>query len=762
LKSGQPFERRRPASVITGAYLALTVSGNLLAVPPPDHPVHGGAEMGELRDARPTPVLQEGSPMRETAFDVSSTGCTITCPAGGIDENEPDCGALDDGMDMTNGGCFSTPILFDAIACGDTYCGTFGRNDSINTDRDMYLFELTEETEIRATFRPGPDFASPSLVLNRVVAGTVCNLEIAQPTTPCGVAEISTCLPPATYALYVRSASIDPFACGAAYTLEFQCGPCVGACCEELAATCTDGLLAADCEDVSGTWYEGAACADITCPGLGACCDEAAEVCSDDRTLAECNAINGIWTLGVPCSAVGCPRLGACCDDQDGLCTEGQPLAACNGPTQTWAENARCCDVECPVPAAGPYPASGVTLLSRVAIEDFPGGPTAANEIWHYVSPGGEEYAILGFKTGTGFVRVTDPVNPVVIDYIDGLVNTTWRDMATFGTYAYVVSDGAGVGLQIMDLSDIDNDIVTLANTTDLGFGFSSAHNVFVNEDSGYLYLALADLNGGLGITAVDLNVDPVDPTLVGSWTDTDSSVRCHDLQVVTYTTAPYAGSEIAYCFAENDGLRIVDVTDKDAMTRLSKLVYPTTTYTHQGWLTEDRRFVLIGDELDETDQPAIENTTTYVVNVNDPADPFLVSQFSNGKCSIDHNLMVRGDFVFEANYATGLRVFDICNVSEVVEVGYFDTHPENNDTDFSGAWGVTTQLSSGVVLVSDRQRGLFVLDVSGAIASVDTDGDGLSNRCQIPIPAVSEWGVIVMLLALLAVGTLVVGRRTA
>ena len=33
-------------------------------------------------------------------------------------------------------------------------------------------------------------------------------------------------------------------------------------------------------------------------------------------------------------------------------------------------------------------------------------------------------------------------------------------------------------------------------------------HNVYVNTDSGFLYLAIPDLNDGLGLTAVDLNAD--------------------------------------------------------------------------------------------------------------------------------------------------------------------------------------------------------------------------------------------------------------
>jgi choice-of-anchor B domain-containing protein len=372
------------------------------------------------------------------------------------------------------------------------------------------------------------------------------------------------------------------------------------------------------------------------------------------------------------------------------------------------------------------FPASAVSLLGRVSLREIPEDQHGANDVWHYTSPMGEEYAILGLTKGAAFVNITDPANPGVAGFIDGDgIDQPWRDMATFGQYAYIVSDGAGVGLQIADMTDIDNDNVVLANTTDLGSGFIDAHNVFVNEASGTLYLAIPNINGGLGLTAVDLNADPVNPTITSFWTDADPGVRCHDVQVVSYTTGPYNGREVAFCFAEEDGLYIVDVTDKSNMIRASKLLYDNATYAHQGWLRDDRRYLLLGDELDERDDPDVTTTTTYVIDVNDLLNPQLETTFTNGLASIDHNLMVRNDFAFEANYSSGLRVWDVSNVHSIVETGFFDTRPEDDARNFRGAWGVSALLPSGNVLISDRQRGLFVLDASLATASVDVCSEG-------------------------------------
>ena len=120
--------------------------------------------------------------------------------------------------------------------------------------------------------------------------------------------------------------------------------------------------------------------------------------------------------------------------------------------------------------------------------------------------------------------------------------------------------------------------------------------------------------------------------------------------------------------------------------------------------------------------------TTTYIVDVSDPGSPSNVGSFTNGLPSIDHNLMVRGEFTYEANYSSGLRVFGTCNVANVQEVGYFDTRPENNSTNYEGAWGTDVRLASGTVLVSDRQRGLFVLDASAAL-------EAFNDKCSVGGP---------------------------
>lgn len=389
--------------------------------------------------------------------------------------------------------------------------------------------------------------------------------------------------------------------------------------------------------------------------------------------------------------------------------------------------------------SAQTFQSSGVRMLSRVAVVDLPGGSSAANDIWGYVSPGGKEYAIVGLRKGTAFVDISDPAAPIVLParYVSSGVDETWRDMRTLGPYAYVVNDGAtGPGLQVISLANIDAGSVSQVIATRLNGGLFTAHNIAVNTASQYAYLVSSSISPG--ITAVNL-ANPTSPAQSAVW----GGATVHDVLVTTYTTGPYAGREIAFAFAAHQGLIILDVTDKANIFERGRLAYPNVTYCHQGWLTDDRRYLLINDELDEIQNPNVNSTTTYVVDVQDLSQPQFVRSFTNGLSSIDHNLMVRGSLVYEANYTSGLRVWDVSDVRRPVEIAWFDTYPNNDSRSFNGAWGVYAHLPSGNIIVSDISYGLFVLrvdcnengiddDVDVAVgSSLDVNGNGIPDECD-------------------------------
>ncbi len=379
-----------------------------------------------------------------------------------------------------------------------------------------------------------------------------------------------------------------------------------------------------------------------------------------------------------------------------------------------------------PVPRAGGFDARGVTLLSHVPLNQFTGVVrSSGNDCWGYVSPSGREYAIMGLEGGYGFVEITDPTNPQIVATVQGPVSL-WHDVKVIGDRAYGVSEG-GSGVQIMDLSNIDNGQVTLVRNWTAG-GYSTTHNIVVNEDAGTLWIVGANIGNG-GLVHVDVT-SPDSPSLDGGWTQ----MYVHDAQVVTWNTGPLAGRQLAFCAAGFDGgwsqtgLRVVDVTSPNSPQVLATLSYPAAAYAHQVWLSEDRKYLYLNDELDEGSTVGV--TTTRVINVEDPANPVLVGTFTTGLAAVDHNLYTHNGMIFQANYRSGLRVFDALDPERPVEIAHFDTFPGSDAPEFNGAWSNYPFFPSGTVIVSDIERGLFVL-------RVDAEPRAVALRMESDPPAV-------------------------
>ncbi len=358
--------------------------------------------------------------------------------------------------------------------------------------------------------------------------------------------------------------------------------------------------------------------------------------------------------------------------------------------------------------AAGPaisFESQGMHLLSWLPLGSLSAGAVNGNDCWGYAAPSGREYAIIGTSNGTAFVEVTDPTDPVLVSFING-PGSLWRDMKVFGNRAYAVSEGGG-GIQVFNMSLIDSGIVTVPNAVTAG-GNNRTHNVFINEASGYLYRAGGG-NEVLGARIYDLNASLDNPPFIAEWNDR----YFHDLQVVTMTTGAFAGREICFGFSENQanggdpGVDILDVTDKQNITLIDSFRYSTPVFSHQGFISPDEQYLYINDELDEINLGV--NTTTRVVDISDLANPVEVGTFTTGLPAIDHNLYLKDNLIFQANYRSGIRIFDATNPIAPTEIAFFDTYPEDDLPEFNGLWSNYPFLPSGIIIGSDLEKGLFV-----------------------------------------------------
>jgi choice-of-anchor B domain-containing protein len=376
---------------------------------------------------------------------------------------------------------------------------------------------------------------------------------------------------------------------------------------------------------------------------------------------------------------------------------------------------------------AGEYPCENIDLLSFMPIDEIGGSET--NDIWGWVDPvSGIEYAILGRKSGTSFIDISDPINPIYIGNLPASgANSTWRDIKVHDNFAYVVSEAFNHGMQVFDLMKlglVDFPPVTFEEDAHYE-GFSKAHNLVINEESARLYaVGTNTYSGGLHILDVS---DPGHPVFIGYY---DEDGDTHDAQVVNYSgpDTDYSGHEIAFACNENS-VTIIDVTDASSCSALSVSTYEDVQYTHQGWLTEDQRFFLVGDELDEYYDGV--NTTTFIWDVQDLDNPFLLGTFVSTTTSIDHNLYIKDNLCYQSNYRAGLRITSLDEVADGVltEVGYFDLYPSSDSPQFNGTWSNYPFFPSGVVAVTHIEEGVFFLMPNvepelGCPADYNSDGE--------------------------------------
>lgn len=432
-------------------------------------------------------------------------------------------------------------------------------------------------------------------------------------------------------------------------------------------------------------------------------------------------------------------------------------------------------EVPCVAGVAGPYPCSNVDLLGLVPLAQL--GGAAGNDSWGYTAPDGTELALMGTGRSVAFVDVTDPVNPAVIGILptasgdtqeaDGAV---WRDMKVNNGHAYIVSERGG-GLQVVDLDalianptaggTISAD-VTFEGASSGPFSLDGFHNLVINTDTDMLYLVGVDSHNGRGMILVDIS-EPKNPQIAG---DFEHDYTIHDAQCVIYQgpDADYNGdyvhptegdldadgdptngrqAEICFTFDE-DVVNFVDVTDPAEAYIINTIAHNdgivrngagspgtentvTGVYAHQGWLTDGHGFLLYNDELDELNTRVgalTGGTNTYYVEIAD-LDATDADGTYNGadvhvwvhptSLATDHNMYVKGDLLFQANYTEGIRVLEIdedaLRAGEgFTEVGFFDVDPGVNAPGFAGTWNVFPFLESGTIIASSLDEGMYTL----------------------------------------------------
>ena len=364
------------------------------------------------------------------------------------------------------------------------------------------------------------------------------------------------------------------------------------------------------------------------------------------------------------------------------------------------------------------YPCNGYDLMSHMTLSELSVGSPGAgningNDSWGWTDPSTDkEYALVGLSSHAAFVDISNPSAPLLVGVLPtATVNSTWRDIKVYQNHAFIVSEANGHGMQVFDLTrlrSVSNTPETF--TADTHFtDFGSAHNIVINEASGYAYVVGTTRSGPFNGGPLFINIqNPTAPVSEGGFGEGGYS---HDAQVINYTgpDSDYAGKEILVGSNE-DEIVIADVSDKANPVTISTVGYSNIKYTHQGWFTEDLKHFIVGDEIDERDFG--NNTRTLVFDFTDLDNPVYDFDYLGPTLAIDHNGYPNGDNYYLANYTAGVRILDLSQIENntITEIGFFDTFPENDSTAFEGVWNVYPFFTSGNIVISDIQRGLFVI----------------------------------------------------
>jgi hypothetical protein len=150
-------------------------------------------------------------------------------------------------------------------------------------------------------------------------------------------------------------------------------------------------------------------------------------------------------------------------------------------------------------------------------------------------------------------------------------------------------------------------------------------------------------------------------------------------------------------------GLFVADVSNPRAPTLSAKINYPAAA-THNAWPTEDEQFILTTDEV---------STTRNNLKIWDARTSGQLRQIAEyeipGASSPIHNVYVRGRYAYMSYYCEGVRIVDIADPTQPVEVAFYDLNGNSSCFRFNSNWGVYP--FANLIYASDMGSGLYVLE---------------------------------------------------
>ncbi|MBK6834759.1 MAG: choice-of-anchor B family protein [Bacteroidetes bacterium] len=383
------------------------------------------------------------------------------------------------------------------------------------------------------------------------------------------------------------------------------------------------------------------------------------------------------------------------------------------------------------------YNSMNVSLLSVIAPEttnNWYGTATKYAGCYGWHNPvDNKEYAILGSTKGNHFIEITNPSAPVVRDFVPGVAqNSLWREIKTYQNYAYLVSDDNGNRFQIVDMSYLPDSVHVVYQSNAL---FAKSHTIFVEGNKLYCGATTSSTGVVTSMAVYDLS-DPENPVLLRKLNQ--------DLPSIGYVHDMFVRNDTIYASTGNPGLFILKFNSNNTFSLLADYTnYVDVGYNHSSYLTPDSKTLVFTDEV-------ATGLAVKVIDVTDLGNITLKDTIKSHIGATAHNPYVTDDYhAIISYYQDGIQIYDVSNPNNAVLTGFFDTdylHGDNDNYTFStayrGCWGAYPYLPSGVLIASDMQNGLFVLDMSSALG---VKSSSTLNYLNIyPNPTTDELNIVI------------------
>lgn len=378
--------------------------------------------------------------------------------------------------------------------------------------------------------------------------------------------------------------------------------------------------------------------------------------------------------------------------------------------------------------AAGPVSYYGVGNKVQITAFSDPANPVRLGSVdvpdlvedLVRTSIGGTQYLVVGNGENLSIVNVQNPTTPSLTANVP--LPSTAEGVATTGTYAYIAAGGAG--LQIYDIANpasptwvaaVDSiswgegvvisqpyaylahggktsifDISDPANPALVSqiSSFSGGWHQDVNVRSGYAYICEYDF----GIQVVDVT-NPASPQQA-NWLDTGNR-----------TAFMVFDGNYGYVANGDSGMRVIDVSVPSSPVEVG--LFATNTRVRKVWFGA----ITIGGSPTGHIYCAAESAI-LAVNVSDPASMSLsgsleVAAAADGDAFAT---FVEGTTAYVAYGSAGLRILDVTNPGNIVELGNIDTPGDAREV----------VVKDGVAFVADRDEGVRVIDVSNPAAPTE------------------------------------------